>query len=123
MSRLILFNKPYGVICQFTDGEGRATLADVVRNPGVDPSGRLDHHSEGLVVLTDDGPLQHALSHPTRGKEKGYWAQVEGAPGSATGEAVGSVMDARQLARGDWRKLADFPSYSPSAAGALRRAK
>ena len=80
MSRVLLLNKPFGVLCTFTDPQGRATLADFVGVPGVYAAGRLDRDSEGLLVLTDDGALQHKISHPRHGKEKGYWVQVEGIP-------------------------------------------
>jgi len=80
MSRALILNKPYGVLCQFTDAEGRATLKDFVRIPGVYAAGRLDRDSEGLLVLTDDGSLQAAVSNPRNGIEKGYWVQVEGTP-------------------------------------------
>lgn len=79
---IVLFNKPFRVLSQFTAAGDKATLADYIDIPGVYCAGRLDYDSEGLLVLTDDGRLQQRLSHPKFGKEKGYWVQVEGIPGA-----------------------------------------
>ena len=76
---LILLNKPHHVLCQFTDPQGRATLADLVPIKGVYPAGRLDYDSEGLLLLTDDGKLQARISQPASKLDKHYWVQVEGA--------------------------------------------
>lgn len=81
MGRLILLNKPYGVICQFTPQAGHPSLADFVRVPAVYPAGRLDTDSEGLVLLTDDGRLQAAITDPRHALAKSYWVQVEGEVG------------------------------------------
>jgi 23S rRNA pseudouridine2457 synthase len=77
---LILFNKPYLVLCQFSPQNGRITLADHLAIPDVYPAGRLDADSEGLMLLTDDGRLQHEISDPTHKQPKTYLVQIEGIP-------------------------------------------
>lgn len=88
MSRLILLNKPSGVLCQFSDRQGRPTLADFVAVPGVYAAGRLDADSEGLLLLTDDGMLQHRITDPRHALPKTYLVQVEGVPGEAALQAL-----------------------------------
>ncbi|MFM5885810.1 MAG: pseudouridine synthase [Novosphingobium sp.] len=89
MPRLILFNKPYGVLCQFsTDGSDTPTLADYVRVPGVYPAGRLDTDSEGLLLLTEDGRLQARIADPRFKLAKTYLVQVEGEPDAAALESL-----------------------------------
>lgn len=80
---LVLFNKPFNVVCQFSVHEKHATLKDFIPIPGIYAAGRLDTDSEGLLILTDDGALQHKLSHPKHKEIKTYWVQVEGAPTDA----------------------------------------
>jgi len=94
---LLLLNKPFGVLCQFSDSENRRTLADSVEIKGVYPAGRLDRDSEGLVLLTDDGSLQHQISHPSHKMAKTYWVQVEGEP---TNHVIKKLRDGIQLKDG-----------------------
>jgi len=93
VSRLILFNKPYGVLSQFT-AEGRwQGLRDYLTLPGVYAAGRLDADSEGLLILTDDGALQSRIADPRHKLPKTYWVQVEGAPTDAALEAMRQGVD------------------------------
>jgi 23S rRNA pseudouridine2457 synthase len=75
---LILFNKPFQVLCQFSPQPGRQSLADYLHTPGIYPAGRLDADSEGLMLLTDDGRLQHSIAHPDHKEAKTYLVQVDG---------------------------------------------
>jgi 23S rRNA pseudouridine2457 synthase len=122
--RLILLNKPFGVLCQFTDRAGRPTLADHVPVRGVYPAGRLDHDSEGLVLLTDDGALQARLSDPRHDTDKIYWAQVEGAPGSEALERLGRgvVLKDGRTRPARVRRIAQPPGLWPRDPPIRRRA-
>ena len=97
MARLILFNKPYGILSQFT-AEGRFEgLAGFGFPSGVYAAGRLDADSEGLLILTDDGALQHRIAHPTAKLPKTYWAQVEGVPDEAALQALRCGIDLKDF--------------------------
>jgi 23S rRNA pseudouridine2457 synthase len=93
LTQLILLNKPYGTVCQFSPSGARPTLKDFVPVPAVYPAGRLDTDSEGLVVLTDDGRLQARIADPRNRLEKRYWVQVEGLPGDEQLEILRRGVD------------------------------
>ena len=93
MARIIIFNKPYGVISQFSPNPPHQTLKDYISIPDVYPAGRLDTDSEGLMILTDDGQLQAKIAEPKYGKLKTYWVQVEGVPDDKQLLALESGID------------------------------
>ena len=109
---LILFNKPFNVLCQFTGEPGKETLAGFIQVPGVYAAGRLDADSEGLLVLTDDGALQKRIADPRHKLPKTYLVQVEGCPDEAAlarlragvdlGDFVTQPCDARLVAEPAW---------------------
>ncbi len=107
MPRLILFNKPYGVLTQFRDPAGRPTLARYIPLPDVYPAGRLDRDSEGLLLLTDDGRLQHRITDPRHKLPKTYWVQVEGVPGeeALARLARGVLLDGRRTRAARVRRI------------------
>lgn len=119
MSRLILFNKPFGVLCQFTAEPGRACLKDWIDLPGVYAAGRLDADSEGLLVLTDDGGWQQRIADPRHKLPKTYLVQVEGEPEDAAlqqlaagvdlGDFVTRPAQVRRAAEPDWLWPRDPP--------------
>lgn len=114
MSRILLLNKPFDVLCQFTDSEGRATLAEFISEKGLYPAGRLDRDSEGLVLLTDDGPLQHCIAHPAAKLEKEYWVQVEGLPDDSALEQLRRGVELKEgLTRRALVARLDAPSLWP----------
>ena len=104
MSRILLFNKPYGVICQFSRDGLHPTLADYISLPEFYPAGRLDTDSEGLLLLTDDGKLQHRITDPKHKLPKTYWVQVEGEPDEAALQRLRSGV-----------KLGDFTTQPAEA--------
>ena len=105
MKSLIIFNKPCGVICQFSPHEKHPSLKDYIDAPGFYPAGRLDTDSEGLLLLTNDGQLQARITQPRFKVEKTYWAQLEGMPDTDKLQLLQRPMDLGGCPR---KKLADY---------------
>lgn len=114
--RYILFNKPYGVLSQFTDSSGeRRTLKDYISVADVYPVGRLDWDSEGLMLLTDNGKLQHRLSHPRYAHSRTYWVQVERVPDAEAIQQLqaGVIIDDKRTRPAKVRLLEQEPQLPP----------
>jgi len=114
MSRYLLLHKPFNVLSSFTDPQGRATLADHVPVPGVYAAGRLDYDSEGLLLLSDDGPLLHRLTDPSHEHPKTYYVQLEGLVTEAAAAALarGVILRGRRTRPAEAEIIAD-PGLSP----------
>jgi len=110
MTQLILFNKPFDVLSQFSDDGDQITLAKFIHIKDVYPAGRLDKTSEGLLLLTNDGVLQHNISHPDHKMEKTYWVQVEGVP---TKQALNELSNGVKLKDGLTKKAQAFIIKEP----------
>lgn len=109
--KIILVNKPYNVLCQFTDDSGRKTLSDIVNIKNVYAAGRLDYDSEGLLVLTNDGKLNHQLTAPSNKTSKTYWVQVEGTPNAKSLQQLSDGIELKDgLTRPAKVKLIDSPN-------------
>jgi len=114
MSRIILFNKPYGVLSQFRHEEGQLSLAHYLSIPDIYPAGRLDKDSEGLLVLTDDGQLQHRIAHPRHKSAKTYWVQVEGIPDESALQQLASGVKLKDgMTRPAKLKIIPEPDVGP----------
>jgi 23S rRNA pseudouridine2457 synthase len=113
--RYLMLNKPYGVLCAFTDPEGQPTLADYVDVPEVYAAGRLDLDSEGLLLLTDDGWLIHRMGHPRYHQPKTYLVQIEGIPGAGALAALrrGVVVKGRRTAPARVERMSQEPDLPP----------
>jgi 23S rRNA pseudouridine2457 synthase len=112
MSRLLIFNKPFNVLCQFSAEGERETLKDYIDVPAVYPAGRLDTDSEGLLLLTDDGRLQARIADPKHKAPKTYLAQVEGVPDAAALDALRTGVDLGDfVTRPAQARLVDEPDW------------
>jgi 23S rRNA pseudouridine2457 synthase len=122
--RIIILFKPYDVLSTFTDDEGRRTLAEFVALEGVYAAGRLDHDSEGLLVLTDDGDLAHRMTHPRYKLPKTYLAQVEGIPDGTALQRLraGVVVKGEMTAPAEVELLSDEPPLPPRSTPIRERA-
>jgi 23S rRNA pseudouridine2457 synthase len=116
-NNLLLFNKPYNVVSQFSEMDSKSTLKDYINLPGYYPAGRLDQDSEGLLALTNDGALQARISHPKHKLPKTYWVQVEGI---ITADAIARLASGVELNDGKTKpalvnalKEPDFPARNP----------
>jgi len=114
MSKLMLFNKPYGVLTQFRALQDKTTLASYIDQPGFYPAGRLDEHSEGLLLLTNDGKLQASIANPKFKLPKTYWVQVEGIPDEAVLQQLAAGIELKDgLTRPAQAKMLERAPLSP----------
>lgn len=123
MAKIILFNKPYDVLSQFTDQNDRTTLANYIDAQNFYPAGRLDRDSEGLLILTDSGPVQHRIADPRHKLKKTYWAQVENIPSPLALQQLSTGIELKDgLTRPAQVKLIEEPTLWPRTPPIRQRA-